>query len=625
VTTLLPHGSRSIRPFMIAGIFAWLRSKEVMATSRLRSPGFTGLILLLVLPSSVSYVRPVSSVSGGNQSVNQGHFDGPAELPRIHVQSALTDTPAPGRGRLIKEGENLQEAIDAAKCGDTLKLQAGAVFRGLFRLPAKSCDDSHWIILRTSAPDGSLPAEGKRITPCYAGVAALPGRPDFRCAAVGNVMAKIEFDRYSDSGPILFQNGANHYRFIGLEITRAVPGLHMRNLIQPDKLGSTAHHLVFDRLWLHGTAQDETKGGLHLSGTTYVAAVDSYFSDFHCIAMKGSCTDAQAINGGGGDAPGGPYKIVNNFLEASGENIMFGGAPGTTTPADIEIRHNHLFKPMNWRPGRPDFVGSSSNDPFIVKNHFELKNAQRVLFEGNVLENVWGGFSQTGFSILLTPANQDNLCPLCRVTDVTIRYNKVMHCASALQMVNGFNKAGTSASAGERYSIHDLIVDDLDGEAYKGFGNFLTIVSLKLPIKDVLIDHVTAFPTRAVITLINGVDHKLGNFTITNNVFSAGVRQIASAGGGSGNCASVPGNRLADIWNSCFSNSAFTHNLIIDGKGVWPGDNVLIDAHAAGVSDLRKVKVSDYRPCSKDEAACKKLSRVGADIDAIEKATAGVN
>ena len=35
----------------------------------------------------------------------------------------------------------------------------------------------------------------------------------------------------------------------------------MRNLIQPDKPESTAHHLVFDRLWLHGTAQDETKVG----------------------------------------------------------------------------------------------------------------------------------------------------------------------------------------------------------------------------------------------------------------------------------------------------------------------------------------------------------------------------
>jgi len=59
--------------------------------------------------------------------------------------------------------------------------------------------------------------------------------------------------------------------------------------------------------------------------------VDSFFTDFHCIAVTGSCTDAQAIAGGVGTDPGGPYKIVNNFLEASGENILFGGGPATTT------------------------------------------------------------------------------------------------------------------------------------------------------------------------------------------------------------------------------------------------------------------------------------------------------
>src|ERR1017187_866293 len=72
----------------------------------------------------------------------------------------LCSTPAPGRVLDVRESDNLQKAIDGAKCGDTLKLEAGATFRGVFRLPSKSCDDSHWIIIRTSAPDNNLPAEG---------------------------------------------------------------------------------------------------------------------------------------------------------------------------------------------------------------------------------------------------------------------------------------------------------------------------------------------------------------------------------------------------------------------------------------------------------------------------------
>jgi hypothetical protein len=41
---------------------------------------------------------------------------------------------------------------------------------------------------------------------------------------------------------------------------------------------------VVDRSWLHGALQDETHAGVKLSGMTNVAVVDSYFSDFHCIA-----------------------------------------------------------------------------------------------------------------------------------------------------------------------------------------------------------------------------------------------------------------------------------------------------------------------------------------------------
>jgi hypothetical protein len=569
------------------------------------------------------------------EQTSASRFDGPAELPRILMHSGLTDSPAPGPTRLVHENDDLQQALDKTKCGEILQLQQGATFRGLFRLPDKSCDDAHWIVVRTSAPDNALPPEGTRLTPCYAGVASLPGRPDFHCPSVRNVMAKIEFDRRGEFGPILFLPGANHYRFIGLEITRGNPGMNMRNLVQVQE-GGTAHDIVFDRIWAHGDAQDETKAGVHLSNMTFVAVIDSFFSDFHCVAMTGACTDAQAVNGGGGNNPGGPYKIVGNFLEASGESIMFGGSGATTTPADIEIRKNHLFKPMAWKPGQPNFVGGLSGRPFIVKNHFELKNAQRVLFEGNVLENNWGGFTQTGFSILLTPKNQNNLCPLCRVTDVTIRYNRISHVASALQIANTLSGQGGAATAGERYSIHDLVFDDIDGNAYKGFGAFVMIGSFNPPLKDVRIDHVTAFPPRVLISLMAPPDRFIENVTITNNLFSAGMRQIASAGGGPRNCA-THGRGPSGILNACFSNIKFTHNLIIGGGGGWPKENIVVgNAEGAGIRDFRDGSGGDYRLCREkgEPASCKKPSPglaagtdgkdIGADLQAIETATKGV-
>jgi hypothetical protein len=569
---------------------------------------------------------------------DKSNFDGPAELPRVFVKTRLTDTPSRGKVLLVKRGDNFQNAIDNASCGDTIKLESGTNFVGNFRMPKKPCDDGHWIVIRTSAPDDALPAEGTRITPCYAGVASLPGRPAFHCAVVKNEMAKITFAGQG-SGPILFADGANHYRFIGVEITREPSPASIIALASPD--GTVpVDHVIFDRVWIHGSAQDETRRGLYLSGTTNVAIVDSFFSDFHCVAKSGSCTDSQAIGGGGGDLPSGPYKIVNNFLEAAGENILFGGGRATITPADIEIRRNHLFKPMIWMSGQPGFVGGVNGNPFIVKNHFELKNAQRVLFEGNVLENSWGGFSQTGFSILLTPKNQyndplrNNLCPLCRVTDITIRDSTIAHVASGFQIANSPEKGGAFSAAGERYSIHDLVIDDVDGKKYGGFGAFMVLLSNQPTLKDVRIDHVTAVSPRVFISAGIRQAH-IQNFVFTNNLISANERQITSSGGGPENCVFQPNKQgPASILKDCFDASKFSNNAIINGTGEWPPGNFTpTDVEAVGLVKNAS-GIEALRLCSAKTATCKSPSKyvntgsdgkdIGADIDAVIAATQGV-
>jgi hypothetical protein len=556
------------------------------------------------------------------------------------MKSSLADTPAPGKVHRLDENGNLQQAFDTATCGDIIELPAGASFVGHFRIPQKPCDDAHWIIIRTAGADKNLPAEGTRVSPCYAGVASLPARPDFHCNTPKHFMARIAFNGKGGSGPILFADGVNHLRFEGVEITRESPGASVSALVGPQERAA-ADHVVLDRVWLHGTAQDETTRGLYLSGMRYVAVVDSYFSDFHCIAKAGACTDAQAIAGGGGSHPMGVFKIVNNYLEASGENIIFGGSAATETPADIEIRHNHLFKPLIWMPGADGFVGSVSGNPFIVKNLFEMKNAQRVLFEGNILENSWGGFSQAGFAILLTPKNQSpNVCPLCRVTDITIRYNKVSHMGGALQIANVLSDSGGAATAGERYSIHDVVFDDIDGEKYRGFGLFLMLLSQTPPLKDVKLDHITAFPSRLFMNVGIRVDQEKGsNFSITNSIINAQGKDITSAGGGPSNCAYQGRERSpSDVMKACFVSAAFSKNAIIGSLGGWPSGNAYPkDLDAIGFVNPSQGRGGDYRLCrgKADPApSCKSESKyvhggtdgkdLGADINAIEEATKGV-
>ena len=547
----------------------------------------------------------------------------------------MRDSPAPGKIITVHAGEDPSQALAHASCGDTVQLQAGATFSRLV-LPEKKCDDSHWIIVRTSAPDSKLPPEGTRLTPCYAGVSSLPGRPPFQCASTENVLSKIEFDK-GGSGPVIIASGANHYRLIGLEVTRAVSPAVVYDLIGPDK--GTADHLIFDRMWIHGTAQNETVRGVMLSHMRFVAVVDSYLSDFHCVAKTGACVDSQAIEGGLGDDPMGPFKIANNFLEAAAESIQLGGGRATATPVDIEIRHNHFFKPMTWMKGQAGYVGGVDGNPFIVKNHFEMKSGQRVLFEGNILENTWGGFSQAGYSILLGPKNQAigplNVCPACTVTDITIRYNTIRHVGGGLQMGNGLSANGGAAKDGGRYSIHDLIVDDIQSDFYKGFGIFAQIstvpgVTSAVPLHDISIDHVTAFPPQSLF-LIGGprLDPRMARLTITNSIFSATNKPIITTGGGvDRNCSAQPASKSFErVLQDCFSSYTFHHNVLVGGGSGWPKDNKTPGSLAdVGFVNPKNGNGGEYRlsPGSKFKHAASDQKDIGADIDAIEKATSGV-
>jgi len=572
-------------------------------------------------------------------SVSGADFDGPAELPRAVLNTRMSDSPAPGSTIRVNAGGDLQAALNRASCGDTVELQAGATFSGWFELPAKACDDDHWIIVRTSAPDSSLPPEGVRLTPCYAGVSSLPNRPAYACSSPEKALATIVYTQTAGSGPLFLANGANHYRLVGLEVTRSAGTGNLSHLLSVRKDGA-ANHIVLDRVWMHGTARDETKSGFHLSGLTFAAIVDSYLNDFHCISMTGACTDAQAVSGGTGNLAGGPYKIVNNFLEASTEAILFGGGAATKTPTDIEIRRNHFYKPMQWMKGVAGYVGAANGNPFTVKNHLELKNAQRVLIEGNIMENTWGGFSQAGYAILLTPKNQHmgdtNVCPICQVTDVTIRYGTISHAGGGMQIANGISGDGTNgdkAFAGQRYSIHDVTIDDIRADYFVGNGTLFQVSNGwdTNVLNSVSINHVTGFtdPKGHLLTIGNKTSHpEMWGFNFTNNLVLAGSYPVWSTGGGDTNCAHQ--NVPSAIMHACFTSYTFTNNGVIGASEAfdashWPTGNYFASSPSALFVNFA---ARNYRLASGTamrSAPTTDGRDIGADVDAIQAAIEGVN
>jgi hypothetical protein len=564
-------------------------------------------------------------------------MDGPAELPRVSVNSSMAATPAPGARKLVAAGANLQQALNNAHCGDTLLLQAGATFTGNYSLPAKACDAQHWIVIRTSAPDSALPGEGTRISPCYAGLASLPGRPRFPCGTPTKVMARLVA---TTAGPLTMASGSNHYRIgPGLEITRPSTSSIYANLIVAS---GSVNHIVIDRDWIHGVPQYDTMRGVILSGITYAAIVDSYLTDFHCAAVIGACVDSQAIAGGTGSHPQGIWKIHNNFLEGAAENILFGGVKtNSVTPADIEISNNHMFKPLTWMPGQPGFVGHPNSDttkcaktpgycPFVVKNLIELKNAQRVLLEGNILEHCWAGFTQHGDAILVNGMNPaDNTLSYISVMDVTVRYNHTSHTASVFSLAN----PGPNNLPVGRISIHDNIFDDVSSKYQNGdtTGAFAGVYSYCSSTTcgngNISVNHNTELITQPTkwFAVVGAGRGPIPNWTYKNNIVSINPG-LAILNSGSSGCADNTINNAAKLV-ACFSPYAMHDNVLIGGSGPWPMGNYLpataaavkfVNYNNANGGNYTLLSTSPYHNAGTDG------KDLGADIAAVNSHISGV-
>jgi hypothetical protein len=280
-------------------------------------------------------------------------------------------------------------------------------------------------------------------------------------------------------------------------------------------------------------------------------------------------------------------------------------------------------------------VGGANGNPFTVKNLFELKNAQRVLLEGNIMENSWGGFSQAGFGILLTPKNQSGgLCPICQVTDVTIRYNSIRHVGGGLQIANALADDLGAPLDGQRYSIHDIVIDDIDGVKYAGPGQFAQVsTSAGAPLlQNVHINHVTAFPSKMLLMIgaMVAITNPMKNFVFTNSIVSAGTYPVWSTGGGPGNCA-FHDNPVVSF-DACFSSYTFAGNAIIAAPPAYPAANWPVkNFFPASSAAVRFVNYNggiggDYHLQSSSPYKNKGTDGkdLGADVDAIHSSIGGV-
>jgi hypothetical protein len=443
---------------------------------------------------------------------------------QLNPPAAASEGPAAIR---VGAGGDLQAALDRARPGDVIELASGASFTGNFVLPAKT--GNRYTILRT-APTAGLPDPSSRIDPSHSGKLARIQSPNATPA-------------------LRTAPGAHHWRLMLLELgPNASAGgdiLALGDGTAAQAGQSAPHDLVVDRCYIHGDPARGQKRGIALNSASTIV-VGSHISD-----IKSGSQDAQAIAGWSGP---GPFLIENNYLEASGENFLLGGAVPAINglvPSDVVFRRNHVARPLAWR--------SQSWD---VKNLFELKNARRVLVEGNLFENNWVD-AQPGYAIVLTPSGEDGAAPWSTVEDVTFRYNIIRNVAAGFNML-ARDEDGPSGTL-RRVRIADNLVYGVDRAEWGGNGNFMQIGEGP---DEIVVEHNTVIQTNNVLTIYGG----------SRSAPSTGERFVFRNNIARHNANGVIGQGLAigiDSLDAYFPGAVFLRNALAGGRASrYPGDNL---------------------------------------------------
>ena len=377
-----------------------------------------------------------------------------------------------GKEIIVREGGDFQAALDRAKPGDTIILQANANFVGAFTLPNKR--GSEFITIQSSEL-AKLPKDGTRVSPKDA-----------------VFMPKILSSGRGESAVKTAAN-AHNYRFIGIEFA-PVNADYVYNLIalgtDDQKVNQIPHDIEIDRCYLHSNPAGITRRGIALNNA------DTIIKNSYIAGFAGKDEETQAIAGWNGT---GGYKIINNYLEAGAENIMFGGADPSIkglVPTDIEIRNNLMTKPLEWR-GK---VG--------IKCTFELKNARNVRVIGNIIEN-----SFDEMAIRLTVRNQDGNSPWSVIEDVLLQDNWIRNSGGGINFLGSDDTHNSEKM--KRVQIINNLFTGIDAAKWGSSGRFILIADGE----DITVENNTVINSGNPITAHLAPSR---NFTFRNNIFSYG-------------------------------------------------------------------------------------------------------
>lgn len=466
---------------------------------------------------------------------------------------------------------DLQTALFQAKCGETIKLTDGGDYAdGPIIIPSKNPCTTYTTITRT----GTLPAIYDVLGGCY--VKGPTQAAEIAQAAACKAAMKTAYETnapkittttaqgLANQGvAVVYAFDADYWKWLGVHIRSTntnnadfgLTGFLIAFGFDGTDVTATQYghsgdsawtqtqqpdHLIFDRVSLSSIGS--TLHGIYGEGSN-VQLINSL-----CYGMKTSIgeTDSQCYIAG--QSPG-PFLFDNNFLEASGENILFGGT-GTLfwgmQPCDIIQRNNYMTKDWTWWTLASQVGAVYGGVAFTVKNVTECKNCCRNQIYNNVIENAW--YVNVGDLALFQAVSNGDGNFWATVNDIEIWGNVFRHGGEAIA-VSGKGGQNGGATQASNINMHDNLMYDIartynfnlayvntPGVCFAVFSNS-SIGFEHSALDRITYNHNTCDNEGIAGQLYAVPDDRFSNLTITNNLFRG--RGGASDPGGAYNWAAI--------------------------------------------------------------------------------------
>lgn len=338
-------------------------------------------------------------------------FDGPAELPRVEVDTTFPTVT--GTTHNVTTTGQFTTALAAAVDGDEIVIGANLTYT---------------INLPNRGTTGTVLIRSDHSSWASAGSTRVTSNTNMRTiTATGSPLRAVTT-----------ATAARGYRFVGIDFkfpsgdSTGVKTTLCEIGNNESSLTDLPSYIIFDRCYIHGDATNHGRRGIAMNGI-HCAAINCNIFDINEIGSDSQCIWAY-------NTPG-PLLVENCLLYGGAENFMTGGANSPITgliPSDITIRKCHFKRNLAWEDVETG-----------LKNLFELKVGKRVLVEKCLFENFWVAGQLFAWNI--KTVNQDAVAPgtlsYWNVTqDVTLRHNKVKNAESGMSLAQRENAYSLSTN-----------------------------------------------------------------------------------------------------------------------------------------------------------------------------------